>query len=60
MPPRKLGDAIEGGAIGGVGGAAYDQTQKRGASDVTFKRGDEIIPRIQRFLAAHPALQGTR
>ena len=45
---RKLGDAIEGGALGGVGGAAYDQTQKRGASDVSFNRGDEIAVRLNR------------
>ncbi len=48
---RKLGDAIEGGAIGGVGGAAYDQTQKRGASDVSFNRGDEITVRLNRPMA---------
>jgi hypothetical protein len=44
----KLGDAIEGGAIGAVGGVAVDQSQKHSAGDVVLKPGSEINVKLDR------------
>jgi hypothetical protein len=47
---RKFGDTVEGAAIGGVGGEAVDQSQKRSASDVDLKKDDEITIKLDRPL----------
>ena len=47
----KLGDAIEGAAIGAAGGYAANQATKKSAGDVTLKSGDEITLRLDRPLA---------
>lgn len=39
---RKLGDAIGGAILGGAAGYGANQLQKKSASDVSLKRGDEI------------------
>lgn len=44
----KLGDLIEGGAIGAVAGTAIDQSQKRSSSDVNLGAGDELPVRLDR------------
>jgi hypothetical protein len=46
----KLGDAIEGGAIGAVGGTAVDQSQKHSAGDVVLKPGTEITVKLDRAM----------
>ena len=44
----KLGDAIEGAAIGAAGGYAANQATKKSAKDVEFNSGDEITLRLDR------------
>ena len=39
---RKLGDAIGGGLLGGLGGYAANAVQKHGASDIDIKSGSEV------------------
>ncbi len=39
---RKLGDALGGAAIGGLGGYAANAAQKHGASDIDLKSGSEV------------------
>ena len=47
---RKLGDALGGAVLGGLGGYAASALQKRPAADVNFKRGDEITIKLDRPL----------
>ncbi len=47
---RKLGDAIEGAILGGAAGYGANQLQKKSASDVSLKRGDEITIKLDRPL----------
>ena len=47
---RKLGDAIEGAVLGGAAGYGANQLQKKSASDVSLKRGDEITIHLDRPL----------
>ena len=47
---RKLGDAAAGAALGALGGYAADQAQKRAASDVSLKKGQEIPISLNRPL----------
>ena len=47
---RKLGDAIGGAVLGGAAGYGANQLQKKTASDVTLKRGDEISIKLDRPL----------
>ena len=44
----KLGDAMEGAAIGAAGGYAANQATKHSAKDVELKSGDEITLRLDR------------
>ena len=39
---RKLGDALGGAALGGLGGYAANAAQKHGASDIDIKSGSEV------------------
>lgn len=39
---RKLGDAVGGGLLGGLGGYAANAAQKHGASDIDIKSGSEV------------------
>ena len=39
---RKLGDALGGAALGGLGGYAANAAQKHGASDINLKSGSEV------------------
>lgn len=45
---RKLGDAIGGAVLGGAAGYGANQAQKRTASDVTLKKGQEITVKLDR------------
>ncbi len=47
---RRLGDAIEGAVVGGAAGYGANQLQKKSASDVSLKRGDEISIKLDRPL----------
>jgi hypothetical protein len=47
---RRLGDAIEGAVLGGAAGYGANQLQKKSASDVSLKRGDEISIKLDRPL----------
>ena len=47
---RKLGDAIGGAVAGGAAGYGANQLQKKSASDVSLKRGDEITIKLDRPL----------
>lgn len=47
---RKLGDAIGGAILGGAAGYGANQLQKKSASDVSLKRGDEISITLTRPL----------
>ncbi len=47
---RRLGDAIEGAVLGGAAGYGANQLQKKSASDVSLKRGDEISIKLTRPL----------
>lgn len=47
---RKLGDAIGGAVLGGAAGYGANQLQKKSASDVSLKRGDEITIKLDRPL----------
>ncbi len=47
---RRLGDAIEGAVLGGAAGYGANQLQKKSASDVSLKRGDEISIKLERPL----------
>jgi hypothetical protein len=47
---RKLGDAIGGAVLGGAAGYGANQLQKKSASDVSLKRGDEISIKLDRPL----------
>lgn len=47
---RKLGDAIGGAVVGGAAGYGANQLQKKSASDVSLKRGDEITIKLDRPL----------
>ena len=47
---RKLGDAIGGAVLGGAAGYGANQLQKKSASDVSLKRGDEISIKLTRPL----------
>ena len=44
----KLGDAIEGAALGAAGGYAANQATKKSARDVDLKSGDEITLHLDR------------
>jgi len=52
---RRLGDAIEGAVLGGAAGYGANQLQKKSASDVSLKRGDEISIKLD-----HPLTLQTR
>ena len=47
---RKLGDAIGGAILGSAAGYGANQLQKKSASDVSLKRGDEISIKLDRPL----------
>ena len=47
---KKLGDAIGGAVLGGLGGAAANAAQKRGASDADLKSGSEVTIKTTRTL----------
>ena len=47
---RKLGDAIGGAVVGGAAGYGANQLQKKSASDVSLKSGDEITIKLDRPL----------
>ena len=47
---RKLGDAIGGAVLGGLGGAAANAAQKHGASDIDLKSGSEVTIKTTRSL----------
>ena len=47
---RKLGDAIGGAILGGAAGYGANQLQKKSASDVSLKRGQEISIQLDRPL----------
>jgi len=47
---RKLGDAIGGAVLGGLGGAAANAAQKHGASDIDLKSGSEVTIKTTRRL----------
>ena len=47
---RKLGDALGGAALGGLGGFAVNAAQKHGASDVNLKSGSEVTIKTNRSL----------
>ncbi len=47
---RKLGDAIGGAVLGGLGGYAANQAQKRNASDIDLKSGSEVTIKTTRPL----------
>ena len=47
----QLGDAVEGAALGALGGYAANQATKKSAKDVSFKNGDEITMRLDRPLS---------
>ncbi len=47
---RKLGDAIGGGLLGGLGGYAANAAQKHGASDIDLKSGSEVTIRTTHSL----------
>jgi hypothetical protein len=46
----KIGEAIEGGAIGAIAGTAIDQSQKHSAADVELKKGSEITIKLDRSM----------
>ncbi len=47
---RKLGDALGGAALGGLGGYAANAAQKHGASDIDLKSGSEVTIKTSRTL----------
>lgn len=47
----QIGDAVEGAALGALGGYAANQATKKAAKDVSFKSGDEITMRLDRSLS---------
>ncbi|MGI4788945.1 MAG: hypothetical protein ACRYFS_08845 [Janthinobacterium lividum] len=47
---RKLGDALGGAALGGLGGYAVNASQKHGASDINIKSGTEVTIKTNRPL----------
>ena len=52
----KLGDAIEGAAIGAAGGYAANAATKHGAKDVDLKSGDPITLRLERPVPLRPEI----
>ncbi len=47
---RKLGDALGGAALGGLGGYAANAAQKHGAGDIDLKSGSEVTIKTARPL----------
>jgi hypothetical protein len=52
----KLGDLLEGGAIGAVAGEAIDQSQKHGAADVSIQKDSEFTIRLTKPLNMHTVI----
>ena len=52
----KVGDALEGAALGALGGYAADKALTHPATDVSLKRGSEITLRLDRPLTLQTAI----